>query len=360
MWTLIEFEVILVLIVGLLGIIGNVLLIRLFLKTEVKLNFHLLMITLAIYDTIYIALCILVFAIPELFEDYRKNEYHFYVVPKAIPIIQIALTGSVYCTVAISLERYLTVCHPFYLASKRWSAKRYIIPIIVFSLLYNVSRFLEMRTNCSTSIEQDHQNATNYHEKDETKDSVAFLSKKEDNAVYNILENSEMDNQTCLNISSKDENANPSCRIELTHMRQNQYYYSIYIIGLNFVFNGLIPFLAIIIMNAKLYQRLKSVVHGKPLISQVLQFSNIHIQLHIEHHPNNHNPQTNTVVTTKKSRIKPSEIMLAKSSLFIVFVFVSCHSVRWIPNIYELIQRIGSGTYGDVYKVSNCMRITIY
>ena len=32
--------------------------------------------------------------------------------------------------------------------------------------------------------------------------------------------------------------------------------------------------------------------------------------------------------------------MLAKSSLFIVFVFVSCHSVRWIPNIYELIQRI--------------------
>ena len=32
--------------------------------------------------------------------------------------------------------------------------------------------------------------------------------------------------------------------------------------------------------------------------------------------------------------------MLAKVSFFIVFVFVICHSIRWIPNIYELILRI--------------------
>jgi hypothetical protein len=31
-------------------------------------------------------------------------------------------------------------------------------------------------------------------------------------------------------------------------------------------------------------------------------------------------------------------IMLAKVSLVIVFVFIVCHSIKWIPNIYELIQ----------------------
>ena len=155
MWTKFVFEVILLLIVGLIGIIGNVLLIKMFLKIEAKLNFHLLMITLAIYDTLYITLCALVFSIPELFQDYSNNGTHLYIVPIAIPIIQVALTGSVYCTIAISLERYLTVCHPFYLASKRWSAKRYIIPIMVFSLVYNAPRFLEMRTKCSLSNYED-------------------------------------------------------------------------------------------------------------------------------------------------------------------------------------------------------------
>ena len=32
--------------------------------------------------------------------------------------------------------------------------------------------------------------------------------------------------------------------------------------------------------------------------------------------------------------------MLAKVSIVIVFVFIVCHSIKWIPNIYELIQRM--------------------
>ena len=141
MSTLCVFEVILVIASGVLGIIGNILLIKLFLYYEAQLNFHKLMITLAIYDTIYVSLCILVFSIPEFFEAYISSGVYAYVVPRAIPMIQVSLTGSVYCTVAISLERYLTVCHPFYVNSKRWSEKRYIIPIILFSTLYNLPRF---------------------------------------------------------------------------------------------------------------------------------------------------------------------------------------------------------------------------
>ena len=74
--------------------------------------------------------------------------------------------------------------------------------------------------------------------------------------------------------------------------------------------------------------------------SQVLQFSTIHIQLHIEQRPSENNHRNSSIARKKIKRIKPSEIMLAKVSFFIVFVFIICHSVRWIPNIYELIQRI--------------------
>merc|ERR1711879_951241 len=36
--------------------------------------------------------------------------------------------------------------------------------------------------------------------------------------------------------------------------------------------------------------------------------------------------------------LKTTEITLAKISCLIVAVFVVCHSIRWIPNIYELHQ----------------------
>ena len=340
MWTKLVFEVILLLIVGLIGIIGNILLIKSFLKIEEKLNFHLLMMTLAVYDTIYITLCALVFSIPEVFEDYRNNGNLLLIVPTALPIIQIALTGSVYCTVAISLERYLTVCHPFYLASKRWSAKRYIIPIIVFSLLYNASRFFELRTNCNLSNHQEIQNTTIYQNRNGKKNVASITDELENQTLGSVLEKTESINITFTEKSLLKNNWNPSCKVELTSLRKNQYYYSIYIIGLNFVFNGLIPLLLIIVMNIKLYLRLKSVARGRPVISQVLQFSTIHIQLHIEQHPRKSKHRNSSIARKKIKRIKPSEIMLAKVSFFIVFVFIICHSVRWIPNIYELIQRI--------------------
>ena len=38
------------------------------------------------------------------------------------------------------------------------------------------------------------------------------------------------------------------------------------------------------------------------------------------------------------SASKKNEIALAKVSLAIVLIFILCHSVRWIPNVYELVR----------------------
>ena len=35
---------------------------------------------------------------------------------------------------------------------------------------------------------------------------------------------------------------------------------------------------------------------------------------------------------------KTNEVALAKVSLTIVLIFILCHSVKWIPNIYELLR----------------------
>ena len=39
------------------------------------------------------------------------------------------------------------------------------------------------------------------------------------------------------------------------------------------------------------------------------------------------------------SSTKKNEIALAKVGLTIVLIFILCHSVKWIPNIYELVRK---------------------
>ncbi len=45
---------------------------------------------------------------------------------------------------AVTVERYFTVCHPFYRVSHSWSAKMYIVPIVSFAVVYNIPKFFEL------------------------------------------------------------------------------------------------------------------------------------------------------------------------------------------------------------------------
>ena len=344
------FEVVLLFITGCFGVLGNCLLIKTFVKLEEKVNFHHVMITLAIFDTIYILLCIIVFAMPEMLpESYKTEGYDFYIAPKAVAMLQVALTGSIYCTVSISLERYLTVCHPFYSALKNWTAKRYIIPIVLFSVIYNVTRFFEIRIKYT---EYQQENVCNI-----TKNNETFYNHAHENQLYNATSlsddnnlvpyNSTLQNNNCSteNISRTTEYMKDdpiyNYEFELTELRKNKYYYIIYIVGLSLIFNGLIPFAVIISLNVLLYRQLKTI-----LANSTSHFNPRSSSSALHHYCRSSSLSSSQPQHQRSSRrnfirrIQLSEIELAKVSIAIVVVFVICHSVKWIPNIYELLQRL--------------------
>ena len=149
-----------------------------------------------------------------------------------------------------------------------------VIPIVSFAILYNIPKFFELRTKIPGVLDPTL-----------TKYNGTFL------------------NGTMEPPSADDDQFS----IIPTDMRLNNYYYYIYCMWLNFFSMGLFPFLVLIILNALTLRELKN------LGNQI-----------------SHGPDS----AANRNR----DMALAKVSLAIVLVFIVCHSIKWVPNIYELLQ----------------------
>ena len=99
-----------------------------------------------------------------------------------------------------------------------------------------------------------------------------------------------------------------------TLMRLDPYYVKIYCMWLNFLLMGLGPFVVLITLNTLTLRELKTMAQQ------------------IARGPSFGSAGPISITTRQK------DLALAKVSLAIVFVFIVCHSVKWIPNIYELLQ----------------------
>ena len=76
----------------------------LFFSLRPQATFHSLMIFLAIWDLSFLVIAICFFALPELSRGYFNN-FFLLMVPYGLPIGQILLTGSIYSTLALTVER---------------------------------------------------------------------------------------------------------------------------------------------------------------------------------------------------------------------------------------------------------------
>ena len=76
---------------------------------QIDTSFHNL---LSIYDMMYLMTSVYLFAIPILCQD-MIGTYYVVSLPVVLPLAHIRLVGSIISTLALSLEKYLAMVHPF-------------------------------------------------------------------------------------------------------------------------------------------------------------------------------------------------------------------------------------------------------
>lgn len=138
-------------LVGFFGVLGNILSMIILSRPQMRSSINYLLIGLARCDTILILTSILLFGIPAIYPYTGVLRYYYFRLLPDIshvvyPLAMIVQTASVYLTLTVTLERYVAVCHPLRARAlcTYGRARIYVIVIIVFSVCYNVPRFLEV------------------------------------------------------------------------------------------------------------------------------------------------------------------------------------------------------------------------
>jgi len=340
-------EGLLLFFISFIGLIGNFWLVVKSSRQRVQRVFHRLLLALATFDTIYIICSVLLYAFPAFIDGYTKD-VKLFIIPYILPIIHIALIGSIYSTVALAAERYITICHPFMRYRSYYRGASFIVPVVTFAFLYNVPKFFELR--------------------------LAWEP----------------------NSTEKGQGGGGEYRLKPTELRKDKIYIRVYLISINFVVQILIPFIVLVIFNLLTYRTIKE--SEKNLIQNVrIHYSS---RRRAGHHRQRHTSErTEQIVLTndiprrleyrqngehkemqneaqygvrngtqnggdsvdeccqisldddydtsttpiqlsenKATSLRKREVILSKISIYIVFVFLFCHSLRIIPNMYEMIQ----------------------
>lgn len=148
-------------IVGILGILGNILSMVILSRPQMRSSINYILIGLARCDTVLIITSILLFGLPAVYPYTGYLYYYFYFIypsisPFVYPIAMAAQTASIYLTLTVTLERYVAVCHPLKARAlcTYGRARIYVVIIIIFALLYNLPRFWEVGVQEYTDDEQ--------------------------------------------------------------------------------------------------------------------------------------------------------------------------------------------------------------
>ncbi|XP_040583841.1 FMRFamide receptor [Lepeophtheirus salmonis] len=135
------FDGVLLSVVGLIGLFGNIMSLIVLSRPKMRDVFHRLLSALACFDTLYI-IC---GGINYTFRAFdARSDIYTYLFPYFLhPFTQVAMCGTIFMTVAISIERYLGLCHPMLppSARKTWF---YLVPVVTMSLIISGPKFLEV------------------------------------------------------------------------------------------------------------------------------------------------------------------------------------------------------------------------
>merc|ERR1739838_69375 len=91
--------------------------------------------------------------------------------------------------------------------------------------------------------------------------------------------------------------------IQFADFRSNGTYITVYVMWLHLLFNTIIPFTILLTLNTSIYKRLVSL------------------------------PQNITIRRTTEGNLRRRELRLARISLLIVLIFISCHFLKIFPSL---------------------------
>ena len=75
------------------------------------------------------------------------SDVYYYCLPYFYGMTHVSKVGSVFTTLAVSLERYFAVCRPLWIRIRRCHPSFYIILVNVFAFAFNIPKFLEFEVS---------------------------------------------------------------------------------------------------------------------------------------------------------------------------------------------------------------------
>jgi len=340
------------LIVTCCGVILNIISIFYFAHLKHQRTFYRLMLLLAVIDTIFLITSALSFTFPHLNDNYADYTW-MYLVPYTLPIAQTCLTASVYMTVSLTLERFFSVVHPLYQLKKRWLRSSVVLslPGLVFSVLFTLPNYFQLRTIIKTDVITKLDNKTHSQLIELLRDVYPFgrlnSSEKPNSYQFQEIEEDSYLSITQLNETNflvpvgketvhhvkMDNNSlylveDPYPDIDFAEFRNNKVYIKVYVMWLHVIFNLILPFVLLVYLNTAIYRKLNKF----PIDRFTCNRSENHEQTEDVNGVNNNFPLRRNI----DSKLRKRERRLARISLLIVIIFIICHSVKNIPTVFEL------------------------
>ena len=292
--------------VGVFGLVMNIVALHILSKEKLyRKFFNKLLIYLIVFDTCFI--------LDRIYESYVLNmievdycSWQGYGMLVLYPFRQIMLCCSIYITVALALERYLAMHNPItyrrnsITKSDRKRLLKYLIPIIIFSLIFTIPLF--------------------------------FTFKIESHAVQSINNAVKGTKINEVRFDKQNETSRIVRCIEPTRLRKNKKFILWYMNVARLLVTGIVPFLSIVIFNGQTFWKIKSSAEER----KSFYSSTENVKNHI-------NPKVSRTTTSKET--KHALVLFG-----IAGVFLMCHLLRIILGMEELL------TYDDLTETLKAAR----
>ena len=129
-----------------LGILGNILVLRVLSQRHMRNTFNKLRCALAVFDTLHLITAFL----NSILEDTSRDAYKIVFPYFLWPITNVAHTASTFMTMTIAIERFVAISDPCqYKKNRRYRTTKYVVFVTIPAILLNITKWFELEPDSS-------------------------------------------------------------------------------------------------------------------------------------------------------------------------------------------------------------------